>query len=130
MYHLKLVKGLSYTGKVKATKANPDVFTEDEEKYASAMKSGYFADLTDSAGEQGTGWEDSGKDSAPEEQEPEKEEPGRKDGFEEMSVDELRAYAKANGISLTGLQKKTEILEAVRAAEAKAEEARRVLREQ
>lgn len=41
-YHLKLIKGLSYDGPVRASAARPDVFTDDEEKYIAALKSGYF----------------------------------------------------------------------------------------
>ena len=45
MYHLRLIKGLSYTGAVSASKEHPDVFTPDPEKYSKAMKSGYFENL-------------------------------------------------------------------------------------
>lgn len=44
-YHLRLIKGLSYStydGALRATAAHPDVFTDDEEKYKAALKSGYF----------------------------------------------------------------------------------------
>ena len=30
MYHLRLIKALSYTGLVSATQKNPDTFTEDK----------------------------------------------------------------------------------------------------
>ena len=78
------------------------------------MKSGYFEDLT----------------GADEKAEPGKENPGEEDTFSDMNVDELKAYAEANGISLAGAKKKAEILSAIREAEAKAAEARSILREQ
>lgn len=42
MYHVKLIKGASYTGIVSATKANPDVFIEDKETADKALATGYF----------------------------------------------------------------------------------------
>ena len=42
MYHLRLIKGLSYDGAVRASAGAPDVFTDDPDKYTAAMKSGYF----------------------------------------------------------------------------------------
>lgn len=45
-----------------------------------------------------------------------------------MSVEELKAYAELNGISLAGAKKKAEILGMIRESEAKAAEARDALR--
>ena len=42
MYHLKLVKALSFTGIVTATKKNPDVFVEDKATADAAVATGYF----------------------------------------------------------------------------------------
>ncbi len=42
MYKLKLIKGLSYSGVVKATKKAPYVETDDEATAALAVASGYF----------------------------------------------------------------------------------------
>jgi len=42
MYHLKLIKALSYHGAVTATREKPDVFTEDVTAAMSAIESGYF----------------------------------------------------------------------------------------
>ena len=114
MYHIRLIKGMSYSGAVTATRRHPDVFTENEAEYTSAMKSGYFEDLTGADEKAGPG----------------KENPGEEDTFSDMNVDELKAYAEANGISLAGAKKKAEILSAIREAEAKAAEARSILREQ
>ena len=43
MYKLKLIKGLSYSGVVKATKKNPIVEVADEATAQAAVASGYFA---------------------------------------------------------------------------------------
>ena len=45
MIHLKLIKGLSYTGDVKATAAKPDVFVKDEATAERLVASGFFAKL-------------------------------------------------------------------------------------
>ena len=42
MYHLKLIKALSYTGAVTATAKKPNVFVEDEATANAAVASGYF----------------------------------------------------------------------------------------
>ena len=42
MYHLKLMKALSFTGIVTATKKNPDVFLEDKATADAAVATGYF----------------------------------------------------------------------------------------
>nr|DAH27257.1 MAG TPA: endoplasmic reticulum chaperone [Caudoviricetes sp.] len=127
MYHIRLIKGMSYSGAVTATRRHPDVFTENEAEYTSAMKSGYFEDLTGADEKAGPGKENPGEEDV---KEPGKENPGEEDTFSDMNVDELKAYAEANGISLAGAKKKAEILSAIREAEAKAAEARSILREQ
>lgn len=42
MYHLKLIKALSYSGIVTATQKRPDVFTEDKAIADKAVATGYF----------------------------------------------------------------------------------------
>ncbi len=42
MAHLKLIKGRSYTGEVKATREKPDVYTDDEAMADALVASGYF----------------------------------------------------------------------------------------
>lgn len=42
MYHLKLMKALSFTGIVTATKENPDVYVEDKAIADRAVATGYF----------------------------------------------------------------------------------------
>ena len=45
--HLRLIKGLSYDGVVRASAAHPDVFLDDPEKYTALLESGYFEALPD-----------------------------------------------------------------------------------
>lgn len=42
MYHLKLLKGLSYNGVVSASQKNPDVYVLDETLANQAVATGYF----------------------------------------------------------------------------------------
>ena len=42
MYHVKLVKAHSYTGVIKATRENPDVFVKDKATADAAVATGYF----------------------------------------------------------------------------------------
>lgn len=41
-YHLRLCKGLSYSGVLSATKQRPDAYTDSETVAAQAIASGYF----------------------------------------------------------------------------------------
>ena len=45
--HLRLIKGLSYDGVVRASATHPDVFVDDPEKYTALLESGYFEALPD-----------------------------------------------------------------------------------
>ena len=102
MYHLKLVKALSFTGIVTATKKNPDVFVEDKATADAAVATGYFK-LIEEAEEPTEG----GEDKEPGEGGVDKE-PGKK--LEEMTVPELETFAAYNGISLKGISKKADII--------------------
>ena len=42
MYHLRLIKALSYDGAVSATREHPDTYTEVEAIAQEAVASGYF----------------------------------------------------------------------------------------
>ena len=42
MYHLRLIKALSYSGIVEATKQRPDVFVKDKATADKAVATGYF----------------------------------------------------------------------------------------
>jgi hypothetical protein len=113
MYHLKLVKALSFTGIVTATKKNPDVFVEDKATAAAAVATGYFKLLG------GTENPDEGREEPPENSGEDNEgdnskedggdkEPGKK--LEEMTVPELETFAAYKGISLKGISKKADII--------------------
>lgn len=96
MYHLKLVKALSYTGVVEATKQHPDVFVEDKATADAAVASGYFVIVKDG----------------------EEETDGAQDGkvvvygkaLEKMTVSELETFAAYKGVSLKGLTKKADMI--------------------
>lgn len=47
MYHLRLIKALSYTGVVEATKQRPDVYVEDKAIADAAVATGYFKLIKD-----------------------------------------------------------------------------------
>lgn len=93
MYHLRLLRALSYTGIVSATKAHPDVFVEDKATADAAVATGYFKLLE---GDEET-------PAAPEEKEPGKT-------LEEMTVPELESYAAYHNVSLKGISKKADII--------------------
>lgn len=125
MHHLRLIKGLSYSGAVSATKDHPDVFVEDENKYQRAMKSGYFKEVADTPEKTVEVEKGQGEDKAPEEN---NDQGKSADALSDMNVTELRAYASLNGIDISGLKKREDILDAIKVAEKKAEEARAALR--
>lgn len=91
-YHLKLAKGLSYCGVVKATKQQPDVFVEDKATADAAVATGYFKLIE---GEE-----------APEP--PKDPEPGKT--LDEMTVTELETYAAYHNVSLKGVRGKENII--------------------
>lgn len=107
MYHLKLMKALSFTGIVTATKKNPDVFLEDKATADAAVATGYFK-LIEEAEEPTEG----GEDKEPGEGGVDKE-PGKK--LEEMTVPELETFAAYKGISLKGISKKADIIAKLKA---------------
>lgn len=124
MYHLRLIKGLSYTGAVSASKEHPDVFTDDPEKYSKAMKSGYFEDLTGHEDDLcAPDFEDNGIDD-----EQEEEASASEEKFYEMSVENLKSYASLNGINLGSAKKKDDIIKKIEEAEAHAAEVRASMR--
>lgn len=127
MHYLKLIKGLSYWNRyVKASKDHPDIYVEDGPAYESAMKSGYFEEVDMPDKEVPEGGDPVSDTTAPaSESDPEETE---EDGFENMSVSDLKAYAQLNGIDIAGAKKKEDILAVIRAAEARAAEARAALR--
>lgn len=91
MYHLRLIKALSYDGAVSATREHPDTYTEDEAIAQAAVASGYF-ELVDGG-------------AAPEE--PESSEAVTVPAYsgktlDEMTVPEIETFATYRGVSLKG----------------------------
>lgn len=100
MYHLKLVKALSYTGVVEATKQHPDVFVEDKATADAAVASGYFVIVRD--GEEKTdGTVDGVQDG---------KEAGHGKALEKMTASELETFAAYKGVSLKGITKKADMI--------------------
>ena len=84
MRHLRLKKGLSYTGPgVRATKAMRDVFLEDDKTADAAIATGYFEEVE-------------GDTVMP----PSKPPTGTLEAVDTMGVTKLRAYAKEKGLDL------------------------------
>lgn len=100
MYHLKLVKALSYTGVVEATKEHPDVFVEDKAIADAAVASGYFVIVKDGE-EKMPGAEDGSREG-------EETVPGK--ALEKMTASELETFAAYKGVSLKGLTKKADMI--------------------
>lgn len=123
MYHLRLIKGLSYSGAVSASKEHPDVFTDSEEKYSRAMESGYFEDLSDDGVDADVAASDTVDEYVEDEDVSYSEEK-----FSDMSVDNLKNYAVLNGIDLGSAKRKDEIIKKIEEAEAHAAEVRASMR--
>lgn len=138
--HLRLIKGLSYDGVVRASAAHPDVFVDDPEKYTALLESGYFEALPDAytvTGHLDTGFlsemdeeqldkladdmgaDTTGKDKA-EVVAAVAEEPVEVPDISKMKLDELKEFAEDNGIDLTGCTTKASILQKIREYEADA----------
>lgn len=62
MYKLKLIKGLSYTGAVHATRDNPYVDVESKEAADAVVATGYFELVEEAAEEKAGGEADYGED--------------------------------------------------------------------
>lgn len=116
MYHLRLIKALSYSGVVSATRKHPDVYTKDKAIADAAVATGYFAIVAElEATPSGPTIKPSADAELPE--------PDGAEGiipdYEELSRQtkaELTAYAQARGISIDGCKTKADILEAISAS--------------
>ena len=98
MYKLKLARGLSYTGYgIKATKQEPFVDVEDEAAANYLVESRHF-ELAMNAG--------AGRKTPPDGSVP----------SEQWTVPQLQAFAAENGIDITGLKLKPEIIAKVQGA--------------
>lgn len=104
MFHLRLIKGLSYDGAVSASTGAPDVFTDDPEKYKAALKSGYFKAIQDAPAAT-----DEGKGGEPETLK------GHLDPaqLETMSEENLAKLAGDMGLDVAGLKTKEELVAAI-----------------
>ena len=101
MYHLRLIKALSYTGLVSATQKNPDTFTEDKAIADGAVASGYFTLIEDEA----------------EEEQQEAKYHFNKAQLDEMKFDDLKKLAADMGIDITGIKKMADLVDAIAAVE-------------
>lgn len=130
MYHLKLVKGRTYWGIVKASAKEPDVYVEEKEKADSLVASGFF--VLAGQEEAGSGKKDVqiSEEGTPDDYfaEPEEEEPSLLVELQGKTKDELVTYAKSKGIDLTGCGKKDEILQRILQELARADQVRESLR--
>ncbi len=93
MYHLRLIKALSYIGVIRADKENPDVYTDDKDIAEKAIATGYFKMINDETSE----------DIKEASEKSEKT-------LEKMNVSELETFAAYNDISLKGISKKADII--------------------
>lgn len=90
MFKVKLIKGLSYTGAVRVTKADPVAEVEEKELAEALVASGYF-ELVE-ASDEGV-------------------------NLDKMTKAQLEAYAAENGIDLTGKTSKADIIVAIKEAQ-------------
>lgn len=103
-YHLKLIKGRSYTGfygAVKATREAPDAFVDDKATADAAVASGYFVLAGGGEPEMVKGHLDRAQ-------------------LEGMKLDDLKQLAADLGLDTKGLSKKAEFVEAIAATQVEA----------
>lgn len=91
MYKLRLIKGLSYSGAVSATRNSPFVLVENKDIADKLIADGYF-ELVEAA-----------------------EKPIE---YKDLPLDELKSIAAERGIDITSLKKKTDIVKAITDLEA------------
>lgn len=130
---IRLIRGLSYMdGHINVTMEKPEVNVDDA-KVAHYVGTGFFEvvsvgasaeDSVSEAAEDADAAEETGKESdladIPDEGNP----------VDGMTVAELKEYAENNGIVISGLTKKAEIIDAIKEAEKRAAEARELLRQE
>ena len=109
MFHLRLCKALSYAGVVSATKAKPDVYTEDEAVAERALASGYFVLVSGPAAA-------TPEDSTNEDPTAESGEVPDYKALARQTKAELIAYAQLHGIGVADCKTKADILQAISAA--------------
>lgn len=94
-YRLKLIKALSYTGVVSATKSNPYVDVTDKKTLEKAIATGYFESVAEDIPAYKTDDEIRGKK------------------LREMSVSELETLASYKGVNIKGINKKADIIKKI-----------------
>ena len=99
MYRVKLVKGRSYNGAIRATQEEPFVDVEDKAIADAAVATGYF-EYVESEGDDNNAPADISK----------------------MTVPQLEQYAKDNNIDLGGATKKADIIKAIEAAQSEGDD--------
>lgn len=130
MYHLRLAKGKSYWGVVKASEEKPDVFVHEKEKADYLVKTGFFS-LVGEESEQDTKQKKEDAENVDLFSDEAEEEPQEKPIIMElqgMAKAELTEYADKNGIDITGCKTKDDIFQKVIDAIARADSAREALR--
>lgn len=103
MYHLKLVKGLSYCGIVRATKEKPDVFVNDKAIADKVVATGYFVLAEGEAAYEGA--EEKAED------------------LKDMEYNGLKKLAADLGIDTKVVKKKADLIAAIEAAREEGAEA-------
>ena len=132
MFHLRLCKGLSYIGIVRATKAEPDVYVPEAKVL---VTSGYFEMVTSEAEKVqpltgDTEKTESATDMFEEESEDEVQGDPELMELQKKNKAELIEYAGQNGIDITGCKTKDDIYQKIVEAIARAAASRAVLREE
>lgn len=134
MYHLRLSKGKSYWGVVRATEKEPDVYIEEKDRADYLVRSGYFV-LVDESEKGETKRKEPGGEAGPEENDFFSDEPLEEAQekpiiveLQAMTKAELSEYAEKNGIEITGCKTKDDIFQKIIDAIARAEDARAALR--
>jgi len=108
MYHLRLIKALSYIGVINAEKDNPDVYTDDKDIAEKAIATGYFKMIDDEVSDDIKIDDEVSDDIKEVSEDPEKT-------LEKMNVSELQTFAAYNNISLKGVTKKADIISKLKA---------------
>ena len=136
MFHLRLCKGLSYLGIVRATVTEPDVYVQEEEKAKTLVASGYFEMVTGEAEKVQPFVGDTEKVETIEDMFEEKTEEDETQGNPELmelqkkNKAELIEYAAQKGIDITGCKTKDDIYQKIVEAIARAAASRAALREE
>jgi len=106
IYRLRLRKSLSYSGVVEATKAKPDVETDDKSTADAAVASGYF-ELIEVVEDDNEETPDNNNESEKDESEAFKEQ------LEVMNVQGLKKMATDMGIDVKGFKNKGDYISAI-----------------